>query len=109
MHYNYCAKLFAVSVLTSLQIVADGMIVNGIADLRHHHSELRDYIINLLNEEGLCIKSIFKDMEERLKIRSSEIHNLVPPLQHDLKPDESECRDVHITTAVDSCQVIKVF
>ncbi|XP_018461562.1 uncharacterized protein LOC108832588 isoform X3 [Raphanus sativus] len=98
-----------VHALEKKNIVADGMIVNGIADLRHHHSELRDYIINLLNEEGLYIKSIFKDLEERLKLRPSELHNvvLVPPLQHDLKPDESECRDVHITTAVDSCQVIK--
>ncbi|XP_018461561.1 uncharacterized protein LOC108832588 isoform X2 [Raphanus sativus] len=95
-----------VHALEKKNIVADGMIVNGIADLRHHHSELRDYIINLLNEEGLYIKSIFKDLEERLKLRPSELHNvvLVPPLQHDLKPDESECRDVHITTAVDSCQ-----
>ncbi|KAF3590289.1 hypothetical protein DY000_02021759 [Brassica cretica] len=72
-------------------------------DVRHHHSQLRDYIINLLNEEGLYIKSIFEDLEEKLKLRSSEIQNVVP-LQHDLKPDESECRDVHITTAVDSCQ-----
>lgn len=91
-----------VHALEKKNIVADGMIVNGIADLRHHHSELRDYIINLLNEEGLYIKSIFKDLEERLKLRPSELHNVVP--QHDLKPDESECRDVHITTAVDSCQ-----
>ncbi|KAF3488083.1 hypothetical protein F2Q69_00052995 [Brassica cretica] len=81
----------------------DGLIVDGIADVRHHHSQLRDYIINLLNEEGLYIKSIFEDLEEKLKLRSSEIQNVVP-LQHDLKPDESECRDVHITTAVDSCQ-----
>lgn len=95
------------SVLTSLQIVADELIVNGITDVRHHHSQLRDYIINLLNEEGLYIKSIFKDLEEKLKLRSSEIQNVVR-LQHDLKPDESKCRDVHITTAVDSCQVIKV-
>ncbi|KAJ0233438.1 Myosin heavy chain-like protein [Hirschfeldia incana] len=95
-----------VHALEKKNIVADGMIVNGIADVRHHHSELRDYIINLLNEEGLYIKSIFKDLEERLKLRSSEIPNVVA-LQHDLKPDESECRDVHITTAVDSCQVIK--
>ncbi|XP_009102316.1 centriolin isoform X2 [Brassica rapa] len=95
-----------VHALEKKNIVADGLIVNGIADVRHHHSQLRDYIINLLNEEGLYIKSIFEDLEEKLKLRSSEIHNVVP-LQHDLKPDESECRDVHITTAVDSCQVIK--
>lgn len=95
-----------VHALEKKNIVADGLIVDGIADVRHHHSQLRDYIINLLNEEGLYIKSIFEDLEEKLKLRSSEIQNGVP-LQHDLKPDESECRDVHITTAVDSCQVIK--
>ncbi|KAF8099665.1 hypothetical protein N665_0239s0008 [Sinapis alba] len=95
-----------VHALEKKNIVADGLIVNGITDVRHHHSQLRDYIISLLNEEGLHIKSIFKDIEEKLKLRSSEIRNVVP-LQHDLKPDESECRDVHITTAVDSCQVIK--
>ncbi|KAG2266394.1 hypothetical protein Bca52824_073473 [Brassica carinata] len=95
-----------VHALEKKNIVADGLIVDGIADVRHHHSQLRDYIINLLNEEGLYIKSIFEDLEEKLKLRSSEIQNVVP-LQHDLKPDESECRDVHITTAVDSCQVIK--
>ncbi|KAL0655574.1 hypothetical protein Bca4012_076158 [Brassica carinata] len=92
-----------VHALEKKNIVADGLIVDGIADVRHHHSQLRDYIINLLNEEGLYIKSIFEDLEEKLKLRSSEIQNVVP-LQHDLKPDESECRDVHITTAVDSCQ-----
>ncbi|XP_013599296.1 PREDICTED: myosin heavy chain, clone 203 isoform X2 [Brassica oleracea var. oleracea] len=93
-----------VHALEKKNIVADGLIVDGIADVRHHHSQLRDYIINLLNEEGLYIKSIFEDLEEKLKLRSSEIQNVVP-LQHDLKPDESECRDVHITTAVDSCQL----
>ncbi|CAF1958048.1 unnamed protein product [Brassica oleracea var. botrytis] len=96
-----------VHALEKKNIVADGLIVDGIADVRHHHSQLRDYIINLLNEEGLYIKSIFEDLEEKLKLRSSEIQNVVP-LQHDLKPDESECRDVHITTAVDSCQVNKL-
>lgn len=95
------------SLLTCIQIVADGLIVNGITDMRHHHSQLRAYIINLLHEEGLYIKSISKDLEEKLKLHSLEIQNVVA-LQHDLKPDESECRDVHITTVVESCQVTKV-
>lgn len=95
------------SLLTCIQIVADGLIVNGITDMRHHHSQLRAYIIDLLKEEGLYIKSISKSLEEKLKHHSSEVQNIVP-LQHDLKPDESECRDVHITTIVESCQVSKV-
>ncbi|XP_024016499.1 uncharacterized protein LOC18026175 isoform X2 [Eutrema salsugineum] len=96
-----------VHALEKKNIVADGLIVNGITDIRYHHSQLRAYIINLLNEEGLYIKSIFKDLDGKLKKHSSEIQNVVP-LQHDLKPDESECRDVHITTVVESRQVTKL-
>ncbi|KAL1193983.1 hypothetical protein V5N11_009654 [Cardamine amara subsp. amara] len=96
-----------VRALVKKNIVADSLIVNGITDMRHHHSQLRAYIINLLNEEGQYIKSISKDLEEKLKLHSSEIENVVP-LQHYLKPDESECRDVHITTVVESCQVTKL-
>uniref|UniRef100_A0A1J3ID11 Uncharacterized protein n=1 Tax=Noccaea caerulescens TaxID=107243 RepID=A0A1J3ID11_NOCCA len=95
-----------VRALEKKNIVADGLIVNGITDMRHYHSELRAYIINLLNEEGLYIKSMSKDVEEKLKLHSSETQN-VEPQQHDLKPDESECRDVHTTTVVESCQVTK--
>jgi len=96
-----------VRALEKKNIVADGLIVNGITDIRHHHSQLRAYIIALLNEEGLYIKSISKNVEEKLKLHSSEVQNVVPP-QHDLKPDESECRDVHMTTVVESCQVTKL-
>ncbi|CAE5982079.1 unnamed protein product [Arabidopsis arenosa] len=96
-----------VRALEKKNIVADRLIVNGITDIRHHHSQLRAYIIDLLNEEGLYIKSISKNVEEKLKLHSSEIRNVVP-LQHDFKPDESECRDVHITTVVESCQVTKL-
>ncbi|XP_019084001.1 PREDICTED: myosin heavy chain, clone 203-like isoform X2 [Camelina sativa] len=96
-----------VRALKKKNIVADGMIVNGITDMRHHHSQLRAYIIDLLNEEGLYIKSISKNLEEKLKLYSSEIQDVVP-LQHDMKPDESECRDVHITTVVESSQVTKL-
>ncbi|VVA99188.1 unnamed protein product [Arabis nemorensis] len=95
-----------VRVLEKKNIVADGLIVNGITDMRHHHSQLRDYISSLLKEEELYIKSISKDMEEKHKLQSSEIQNVVP-LQHNLKPDESECRDVHMTTVVESCLVTK--
>lgn len=113
MHYNSWSLgllllPFEVSLLTFIQIVADRLIVNGITDIRHHHSQLRAYIIDLLTEEGLYIKSISKNVEEKLKLHSSEIRNVVP-LQHDFKPDESECRDVHITTVVESCQVTKVW
>ncbi|KAG7640829.1 hypothetical protein ISN44_As02g008580 [Arabidopsis suecica] len=96
-----------VRALEKKNIVADGLIVNGITDIRHHHSQLRAYIIALLNEEGRYIKSISKNVEEKLKLHSSEVQNVVPP-QHDLKPDESECRDVHMTTVVESCQVTKL-
>ncbi|XP_010496768.1 PREDICTED: myosin heavy chain, clone 203-like isoform X3 [Camelina sativa] len=96
-----------VRALKKKNIVADGMIVNGITDMRHHHSQLRAYIIDLLNEEGLYIKSLSKNLEEKLKLYSSEIQDVVP-LQHDMKPDESECRDVHITTVVESSQVTKL-
>ncbi|XP_006297176.2 uncharacterized protein LOC17891886 isoform X1 [Capsella rubella] len=96
-----------VRALEKKNIVADGLIVNGITDMRHHHSQLRAFIIDLLKEEGLYIKSISKNLEEKLKLHSSEVQNVVLP-QHDLKPDESECRDVHINTVVESCQVAKL-
>ncbi|CAN8270788.1 unnamed protein product [Cochlearia groenlandica] len=96
-----------VHALEKKNIVADGLIVNGITDMRHHHYLLKDYIIGLLNEEGLYIKSVFVDVEEKLKAHSLEVQNVVP-LQHDSRPDESECRDVHITTVVESCQETKL-
>uniref|UniRef100_A0A2C9VIZ4 Uncharacterized protein n=1 Tax=Manihot esculenta TaxID=3983 RepID=A0A2C9VIZ4_MANES len=79
------------------QIHLDKVIMNGIGELNHYHSEHRVHIMNLLNEGRLHIASIINKVEEKIgQIDVSKEQNLeVSHRAVDL--DENECRDVHIT------------
>lgn len=81
--------------MTHLQIKMNKVIENGVADLKHHHSEYRDHIMNLLSDGESTIKSIMNVIDERVKMFNQNIEpNLVP--QRDTELEENECRDAHI-------------
>ncbi|XP_010530702.1 PREDICTED: spindle pole body component 110 [Tarenaya hassleriana] len=94
--------------LEKKNIFADKLILNGIAGLRHYHSQQRACIMNLLNEEGQHIRSFSETLEEKFgQFLSAMIQDSVPR-QPDVKPNEDECRDVHMTTVVESDQITKL-
>ncbi|XP_073220788.1 uncharacterized protein [Cicer arietinum] len=84
-----------VNLLEQKQIKMNKVIENGVADLKHHHSEYRDHIMNLLSDGESTIKSIMNVIDERVKMFNQNIEpNLVP--QRDTELEENECRDAHI-------------
>ncbi|XP_021656301.2 uncharacterized protein LOC110646979 isoform X2 [Hevea brasiliensis] len=96
-----------VRVLEKKQIHLDKMIMNGVAELHHYHSENRDHVMNLLNEGRLHITSMVNVLEEKIgQIDVSREQNL--GLSHRVvNVDENECRDVHINNDVDPALVSK--
>lgn len=82
-----------------MQIHADAMIKNRIAELRHYYSECRVHIVNLLDDGKSLIKSSVDAIDEKItEFGASKAQTL------DLSPrevnQEHECRDVHITPDV---------
>ncbi|KAF2294396.1 hypothetical protein GH714_010269 [Hevea brasiliensis] len=96
-----------VRVLEKKQIHLDKMIMNGVAELHHYHSENRVHVMNLLNEGRLHITSMVNVLEEKIgQIDVSREQNL--GLSHRVvNVDENECRDVHINNDVDPALVSK--
>lgn len=91
-----------------MKIHLDKVIMNGIGELNHYHSEHRVHIMNLLNEGRLHIASIINKVEEKIgQIDVSKEQNLeVSHRAVDL--DENECRDVHITNDMEQALSAKV-
>ncbi|KAF2320857.1 hypothetical protein GH714_031367 [Hevea brasiliensis] len=93
---------------TSKYIIHLGkMIMNGIGELRHHHSVDTVYIMNLLDEGRLHIQSTINMLEEKIgQIDVREEQNL--GLSHRVvNLDINECQDVHITNDNDPDLVLK--
>ncbi|KAL6211812.1 hypothetical protein ACLB2K_017035 [Fragaria x ananassa] len=96
-----------VSELEKKTISTAGMIKKEVAELHRDHSQHRVDIVNLLNEESSCIKSIIDVVEIKFRqIDASRLEKLDPPLG-DVKQDESECQDVHDITGSDPQVVFK--
>lgn len=82
--------------MTHLQISVDKVIDNGIADLKHYHSQCREHIMNLLNDGESSIKSIINVIDERVRsFDQSTVPYLTP--RRDAELEDHECRDVHIS------------
>ncbi|KAL4349640.1 hypothetical protein AHAS_Ahas10G0062200 [Arachis hypogaea] len=45
----------------------DKVVDNGIANLKHHHSQYKEHIINLLNDGESSVKSIINVIDERVR------------------------------------------
>ncbi|XP_020978999.1 putative ciliary rootlet coiled-coil protein 2 isoform X3 [Arachis ipaensis] len=74
----------------------DKVVDNGIADLKHHHSQYKEHIMNLLNDGESSIKSIINVIDERVRsFDQSTVPYLIP--QRDGQLEDHECRDVHIS------------
>ncbi|WJX54557.1 hypothetical protein P8452_40426 [Trifolium repens] len=78
------------------QIYMNKVIENGIADLKQHHFQYRDHIMNLLSDGDSTIKSIINVIDERVGRFDQNIEpNFIS--QGDTKVDENECGDAHIS------------
>jgi hypothetical protein len=72
------------------------VIENGIADLKQHHFQYRDHIMNLLSDGDSTIKSIINVIDERVRRFDQNIEpNFIS--QGDTEVDENECGDAHIS------------
>ncbi|KAL1317070.1 hypothetical protein HN51_069188 [Arachis hypogaea] len=85
-----------VTILEKKQNSMDKVVDNGIADLKHHHSQYKEHIMNLLNDGESSIKSIINVIDERVRsFDQSTVPYLIP--QRDGQLEDHECRDVHIS------------
>ncbi|XP_057991054.1 uncharacterized protein LOC110648455 isoform X2 [Hevea brasiliensis] len=92
--------------LEKKQIHLGKMIMNGIGELRHHHSVDTVYIMNLLDEGRLHIQSTINVLEE--KIGQIDVREQNLGLSHRvINLDINECQDVHITNDNDPDLVLK--
>ena len=80
------------------------MILNRVTELRHYHSQHRIQIKNLLDMERSHIKSFVDVVEEKFK----QFDPGWQYVQSDLKPDEYECGDIHLSTDAEAELVSKV-
>ncbi|KAL6213240.1 hypothetical protein ACLB2K_012687 [Fragaria x ananassa] len=96
-----------VSELEKKTIRTAGMIKKEVAELHRDHSQHRVDIVNFLNEESSCIKSIIDTVEIKFRqIDASRVEKLDPP-PGDVKQDESECQGVHEIAGSDPQVVFK--
>ncbi|XLR43589.1 hypothetical protein HN51_027631 [Arachis hypogaea] len=74
----------------------DKVVDNGIANLKHHHSQYKEHIMNLLNDGESSVKSIINVIDERVRsFDQSTVPYLI--LQRDGQLEDHECQDVHIS------------
>lgn len=97
-----------VSELEKQKIISHQMFKNRISGLLHYHSQHRLHVVNLLDEGKSHLKSIIDVVEEKIRqLDADRGQNLEPP-QRDLKLDENECRDVHVSIVGDHNSVAEV-
>ncbi|GAU29506.1 hypothetical protein TSUD_115290 [Trifolium subterraneum] len=85
-----------VSSMEQKQIYMNKVIENGIADLKQHHFQYRDHIMNLLSDGDSTIKSIINVIDERVRRFDQNIEpNLIS--QGDTEVEENEYGDAHIS------------
>ncbi|RYR29017.1 hypothetical protein Ahy_B01g053286 [Arachis hypogaea] len=84
------------NLMSTAQNSMDKVVDNGIANLKHYHSQYKEHIMNLLNDGESSVKSIINVIDERVR---SFNQSIVPYLifQRDGQLEDHECRDVHIS------------
>ncbi|KAK1558509.1 hypothetical protein Q3G72_003169 [Acer saccharum] len=88
-------------------ICYDKLIIKGIEELHHCHSQHRSHIGNLLDEERSHIKLIVDVIEEKIQQFDGSRKQSTGTCQRVEKLDEFECRDVHISTDANTSLVLK--
>lgn len=84
------------------------MLKNRISGLLHYHSQHRTHVVNLLDEGKSHLKSIIEEVEEKIRQFDAGRERNLESSQRDLKLDESECRDVHVSNVGDRRSVAEV-
>lgn len=87
-----------------MQIASDKMVLNRVTELRLYHSQQKIQIMNLLDIERSHIKRFVDLIEERFRQFDMRVQN-VPS---DLKPNDYERADVHISADAEDELVSKV-
>ncbi|KAK4563398.1 hypothetical protein RGQ29_005780 [Quercus rubra] len=89
-------------------ICSTKMIKDGIAELHQYHYQHRVQVMNLLDDGKSYMKSIVDMIEKNIRqLEVSRVQSLGSP-RGDEKPEEYECRDVHMATVVESDLLSKV-
>lgn len=83
-------------------IFSTKMIKDGIAELHQYHYQHRVQVMNLLDDGKSYMKSIVDMIEKNIRqFEVSRVQHLRFP-RGEGKPEEYECRDVHMATVVES-------
>ncbi|CAK7330183.1 unnamed protein product [Dovyalis caffra] len=86
--------------LEKKQVLWDKMVMNGIEELRHYHSQHKAQIKSLLGEERSYLKSIIDMAEEKIKQFDVTREQNLEPCRV-VKLQENEFRDVHMSADAD--------
>ncbi|KAK9158427.1 hypothetical protein Scep_005001 [Stephania cephalantha] len=92
---------------TSIQILLHNLVKIGISKLRDFHTEHRVEIVGLLEQEKAQFKSMHDLIGERVKQFVEKRLYACDLLQTEVKVDDIECRDVHITMDSNSSAVLE--
>lgn len=96
-----------VQSLEKKHIILDDLIRNGLSALRSFHSQQRSVVMKLLEEEASKMNTMLVEAEKWLtQIQMNHKLNSAAS-QRGRQCDDSECRDVHITSDVDPAVVLK--
>ncbi|KAK9164311.1 hypothetical protein Syun_005213 [Stephania yunnanensis] len=93
--------------LEKREILLHNLVKIGISKLRDFHTEHRVEIIGLLEQEKAQFKSMHDLIGERVKQFVEKRLYACDLLQTDVKVDDIECRDVHITMDSNSGAVLE--
>ena len=92
-----------------MQITLINTIKNGLSGLRDFHSRQRSEVMKILEEETSHMKSVSVEIKEKLNQIQMNKELKCEALDRGQQGTDAECRDVHITTDVDSDVLAQVF
>ncbi|KAK9083406.1 hypothetical protein Scep_029877 [Stephania cephalantha] len=93
--------------LEKREILLHNLVKIGISKLRDFHTEHRVEIVGLLEQEKAQFKSMHDLIGERVKQFVEKRLYACDLLQTEVKVDDIECRDVHITMDSNSSAVLE--
>ncbi|WCJ17988.1 myosin heavy chain-related [Euphorbia peplus] len=88
--------------LENKQIRLGKMMVNGIIELRHYHSQHKIDVMNLLNEEKSHIKSTVDVLEEKVGEIDLNREKAFGLSHRTINLHENECQDVELKNDIDT-------
>nr|CAD1832423.1 unnamed protein product [Ananas comosus var. bracteatus] len=96
---------FACMLLEShflMQIMFTEFIQSGLSTLQNFYSQQRLEILKTLEEEESYIKAVILEVLDKMSRIQIKTELNIEALHHELQNDESECRDVHISSDVNA-------